>query len=147
MAKFKHGFPVSSAIMIGFLSKHSKVEKEELMRLATAMVLSEEIGQDINRMAQTFNANLELARSFELPEHVDAPTVWAWRFEGFQIIRDTAKWLIEDMQAQAQHIDSADRGRRSVFAFQTSVITEAFNKKIKKEQKLAEEVIKKGLTT
>jgi len=146
MAKFKHGFPVSSAIMVGFLSKHKKAEKEELMRLATAMVLSEEAGQNINRMAKAFNANLELARLFEPPEYVDAPTVWAWRLEGFQIIRDTASWLMEQMQPQAKQVQNMGRMRAARFTFQTSIVINAFESKIKKEQKLAEEVTRKGLT-
>lgn len=145
MGKFKHGFPVSSAVTVGFLSKHKKADKQELIQLVTAMLLSEELNQDINRMAQAFNANLELASLFQLPEFVDAPTVWAWRFEGLQIIRKAAEWITEETQLRAQ----PDMGRRqaATFAFQTTAVINAFKSKLKKEQRLAEEVVKKALTT
>lgn len=145
MAKFKHGFPVPSAVMVGFLSLHNKADRLELIKLATAMVLSEELKQDIDRMGQWVNADLELARSFQLPKEVDAPRVWAWRLEGLQIIGDAAKWNIEMIKTQAQQ----DKGVkwRATLGFQATSIIEAFKSKIKKEQKLADEVIRKGLFT
>jgi hypothetical protein len=144
MAKFKHGFPVSSAVMVGFLSKNSKAERQELIRLATAMVFSEELGQDINHMAQAYGANLELARSFQLPQQLDAPTVWTWRFEGMQIIRDAARWALNGIEKESQY----DMGRvqRARFAGKSSLAIRAFESKLKNEQKLAEDVIRRGLT-
>jgi len=146
MAKFKHGFPVSSAVMVGFLSMHNKAEKLELIRLATAMVISEVTGQDIHRIAQGFNADLELARSFTLPEHLDAPTVWAWRLEGYKIIREAAKCLKEDFHIQAQALNNVSRRRRATFAYNTTAILEAFKSKLKAERKLLEEATRLGVS-
>lgn len=147
MAKFKHGFPVSSAVMVGFLSLNNKASRQELIKLATAMLLSEELNQDINRMAQGVNADLELARSFQLPEYIDAHTVWRWRFEGLQIIREAANCFLEEIQTQPGHLEEMGARRRFSFGFQTNAVISAFESKLKKEQKLAEEVIRKGLTT
>ena len=170
MAKFKHGFPVSTAEMVGFLSLHNKSDRPELIRLATAMVLSEELKQDIDRMGQWVNA-VRSSRYTTLPFLVDnAPTVWAWRLEGMQIIREAVNSVYEEIGWQAQreaigeaansyvyetlgkklgHKPSGTRGkeRQAAFAFQATLVAKAFESKLKKEQKLAEEVIRKGLFT
>lgn len=144
--RFKHGFPVSSAVMVGYLSINQKADRLELMRLATAMVMSEVLGQDIHQLAQVFSVDLELARSFTLPEHLDAPTVWAWRLEGYKIIREAAKCVKEDFHIQAQALNNVSRRRRATFAYNTTAILEAFKSKLKAERKLMEEATRLGVS-
>lgn len=147
MRKFKHGFPVSSAVMVGFLHLHNKVPKDHLKPLAAAMIMSEELGQNIDRMAQMFKADLGLARSFKSPEYLDAPTVWAWRFEGFQIIRETAMWIGDELQRQATlSMNEMGRMTRANLASRIVAMTEALKSKLKKEQKLLDEAVRMGVT-
>ena len=145
MAKFRHGFPVSTAVMVGFLSVEKKVDRQHLIKLATAMLLSEELDRDIGSLAQWVGADLELVRKFEPPEEIDARTVWGWRLEGLRIIWDANKSNIGVIPSQTLQ----DRGekRRKAFSLHSSVIAKAFESKISKEQKLAEEVARRGLLT
>jgi len=145
MAKFKHGFPVSTAVMVGFLSVEKNVDRQHLIKLATAMLLSEELEQDIGSVAQWVGADMELARKFEPPEDIDAHTVWGWRLEGLRIIWDANKSNIGVIASQTLQ-DRGVKGRKA-FSLHSSAIAKAFESKIRKEQKLAEEVARMGLLT
>ena len=145
MAKFRHGFPVSTAVMVGFLSVEKKVDRQHLIKLATAMLLSEELGRDIGSLAQWVGADLELVRKFEPPEEIDAHTVWGWRLEGLRIIWDANKSNIGVIPSQTLQ-DKGEKGRKAS-GLHSSAIAKAFESKIRKEQMLAEEVARRGLLT
>ena len=145
MAKFRHGFPVSTAVMVGFLSVEKKVDRQHLIKLATAMLLSEELGRDIGSLAQWVGADLELVHKFQPPEEIDAQTVWGWRLEGLRIIWDANKANIGVIPLQTLQ-DEGAKGRKAP-GLHSSAIAKAFESKIRKEQLLAEEVARKGLLT
>jgi hypothetical protein len=145
MAKFRHGFPVSTAVMVGFLSVEKKVDRQHLIKLATAMLLSEELGRDIGSLAQWVGADLELVHKFQPPEEIDAQTVWGWRLEGLRIIWDANKSNIGVIPSQTLQ-DRSEKGRKAL-GLHASAVAKAFESKIGKEQKLAEEVARRGLLT
>jgi len=99
------------------------------MRLAAAIVMSEMGGQDLERMAQLFQADLELVKKFKPPQRLTAPKVWEWRFEGYNIIREAAGYR---MPATRDSLSGV-------------VITSTFKMKLQKEQKLHENAIRAGL--
>jgi len=145
MAKFRHGFPVSTAVMVGFLSVEKKVDRQHLIKLATAMLLSEELGRDIGSLAQWVGADLELVSKFQPPEEIDAQRVWGWRLEGLRIIWDANKSNIGVIPSQTLQ-DEGEKGRKAP-GLHSSAIAKAFESKIRKEQMLAEEVARRGLLT
>jgi hypothetical protein len=147
MSKFKHGFPVSSAVMAGYLSINKQIEGEELYRFIISMILSEEGGQDINRMAIGLNANLKLAEQFTMPSKLDAPTVWWWHNEGLKIIIEAAKWIYDQITLQSQDLTGMGVKQRATFGFQSSIIENAIKNKIKRESELLNEIARKGIET
>jgi len=145
MAKFRHGFPVSTTVMVGFLAVERNADRQDLIKLATAMLLSEELKQDVSSMAQWVGVNLDLVHEFEPPEDIDASTIWRWRVEGLRIVLDANKSNIGVITSQTLQ-DKGVKGREA-FGLHSSAIAKAFESKIRKEQQLAEEVARKGLLT
>ena len=129
MAKIRHGHQVPSPVLVGFLFCERIADKDKIMRLAAALVMSEMGGRDINRMAQLYQADLGLVNKFKLPERLTAPKVWEWRFEGYNIIREAAGYRMP-----------ATRDSLSGF-----VITNIFKKKLQEERKIHENAIRAGL--
>ena len=129
MATSKPNIQVPCAVLVGFLSCEKAADKDQIMRLAAAMVMSETGGQDINRMAQLFQANLELVNQFKPPQQLNAPNVWKWRFEGYNIIREAAGYR---MPATRDSLSGV-------------VITSTFKIKLEKERKIHENAIRAGL--
>jgi len=54
---------IPSAVLVGFLFCERIADKDQIMRLAAAIVMSEMGGQDLERMAQLFQADLELVKN------------------------------------------------------------------------------------
>ena len=129
MATSKPNIRVPSAVLVGFLSCEKAADKDHIMRLAAAMVMSETGGQDINRMARLFQADLKLVNEFKLPQQLTASKVWEWRSEGYNIIREAAGYR---MPATRDSLSGV-------------VITSTFKMKLQKEQKLHENAIRAGL--
>ena len=82
---------------------------------------------------------------FEPPEDIDASTIWRWRVEGLRIVLDANKSNIGVIASQTLQ-DRGVKGKED-FGLNSSAIAKAFESKIRKEQKLAEEVARKGLLT
>ncbi len=120
---------IPSAVLVGFLFCERIADKDQIMRLAAAIVMSEMGGQDLERMAQLFQADLELVKKFKPPQRLTAPKVWEWRFEGYNIIREAAGYR---MPATKDSLSGV-------------VITSTFKMKLQKEQKLHENAIRAGL--
>jgi len=120
---------IPSAVLVGFLFCERIADKDQIMRLAAAIVMSEMGGQDLERMAQLFQADLELVKKFKPPQRLTAPKVWEWRFEGYNIIREAAGYR---MPATRDSLSGV-------------VITSTFKMKLQKEQKLHENAIRAGL--
>jgi len=120
---------IPSAVLVGFLFCERIADKDQIMRLAAAIVMSEMGGQDLKRMAQLFQADLELVNKFKPPRQLTAPKVWEWRFEGYNIIREAAGYR---MPATRDSLSGV-------------VITSTFKMKLQKEQKLHENAIRAGL--
>ena len=120
---------IPSAVLVGFLFCERIADKDQIMRLAAAIVMSEMGGQGLKRMAQLFQADLELVKKFKPPQRLTAPKVWEWRFEGYNIIREAAGYR---MPATKDSLSGV-------------VITSTFKMKLQKEQKLHENAIRAGL--
>ena len=120
---------IPSAVLVGFLFCERIADKDQIMRLAAAIVMSEMGGQAIKRMAQLYQADLELVKKFKPPQRLTAPKVWEWRFEGYNIIREAAGYR---MPATRDSLSGV-------------VITSTFKMKLQKEQKLHENAIRAGL--
>ncbi len=129
MVTSKPNIRIPSAVLVGFLSCEKAADKDQIMRLAAALVMSEMGGQAIKRMAQLYQADLELVNKFKLPRQLTAPKVWEWRFEGYDIIREAAEYR---MPATRDSLSGV-------------VITTTFKIKLQKERKIHENAIRAGL--
>jgi len=139
MATSKPNIRVPSAVLVGFLSCEKAADKDHIMRLAAAMVMSETGGQDINRMARLFQADLKLVNEFKLPQQLTASKVWEWRltaskvwewrFEGYNIIREAAGYRMLPTRDSLSGV----------------VITSTFKIKLQNERKIHENAIRAGL--
>lgn len=145
MTKFKNIFPVTTPVLVGFLSLNKKIDKSKLIPLATVMLLSEDCGQDVYRMAQWLNADLTLADLFKMPAKIDVLSVWKWRTQGVKIISEAFLYATERAEEQLAYADLRDKNWEKTFTFQSSVMFEMFKSRLKKEEELAREVIRKGL--
>ncbi len=129
MAYLGNGVHVSTTVLVGFLSSEKIADRDQIIRLAATMVMSETGGQNLNRMAHLYRADLDLVNKFKPPKKLTAPKVWEWRTEGFNIIREAAGYRM-----------SATRDSLNGF-----VITNTFKMKLQKEKKLHENAIRAGL--
>ncbi len=146
MAKFRHGLPVSSALMVGWLEGNQNVPQEELANLALVMVLCEEGGQKFSHVCEKLNYDPRpTVAKFAMQDEVTAPEIWGWRLAGFEILKATFRGLLPKLQEQAAQPRSRMEAGR--LAFQDTIIVEAFKKKIEKENQLLLDSARQALTS